>query len=54
MTMNQDVIIARIIAASKDIFACEKAIVTLKDIYHLRHIVIIYQKWRPQSTLWFT
>ncbi|MDR5616805.1 hypothetical protein [Arsenophonus sp.] len=34
MTMNQDVIIARIIAASKDIFTCEKAIVTLKDIYH--------------------
>ncbi|WP_339053512.1 hypothetical protein [Arsenophonus endosymbiont of Crataerina pallida] len=34
MTMNQDVIIARIIAASKDIFTCEKSIVTLKDIYH--------------------
>ncbi|MFS1538208.1 MAG: hypothetical protein ACL7BU_05360 [Candidatus Phlomobacter fragariae] len=34
MTMNQDVIIARIIAASKDIFTCEKAIVTLKNIYH--------------------
>ncbi|PAV10427.1 hypothetical protein CBG25_02045 [Arsenophonus sp. ENCA] len=32
MTMNQDVIIARIIAASKDIFACEKAIVTLTRV----------------------
>ncbi|CAK8743449.1 hypothetical protein SODG_006585 [Sodalis praecaptivus] len=33
MKQSQEVIVARIIAASKDIVACEKAMVTLKDIY---------------------
>lgn len=33
MKQSQEVIVARIISASKDILACEKAMVTLKDIY---------------------
>ncbi|MGX8939451.1 hypothetical protein ACWWJF_00970 [Symbiopectobacterium sp. Eva_TO] len=45
MKQSQEVIVARIIAASKDIVACEKAMVTLKDIYR----TAMYQYFRKHG-----